>query len=93
MKREELIVKIARGAKISKAQAAKALDAALDSVHSSMKKGGGRVKVGGFGAFSVQPRKTRVGRNPQTGRPVTVIGKKRLKFIASPKFKKMVNGG
>lgn len=93
MKKDELIVKIARGAKISRPQAANALDAAIDSVFSSIKKGGGPVKVGGFGAFSVLPRKAKVGRNPQTGTPVKLMTRKKLKFIASPEFKKMVSGG
>jgi DNA-binding protein HU-beta len=93
MKKDQLIVKIAKEAKISRAQAAIALDAAMDSVVSSLKKGGGPVKVGGFGAFSVQPRKKRVGRNPQTGTPVKVMARRKLKFKASPEFKKMVSGG
>ena len=42
---------------------------------------GKRVELRGFGAFSVQKRKERVGRNPRTGDPVMVDAK------AIPRFK------
>ena len=42
---------------------------------------GKRVELRGFGAFSVQKRKQRVGRNPRTGEPVMVDAK------AIPRFK------
>ena len=42
---------------------------------------GKRVELRGFGAFSVQNRKERVGRNPRTGAPVRVEAK------AIPRFK------
>lgn len=42
--------------------------------------GGGRVELRGFGAFSVRPRKARVGRNPRTGEAVPVADKNAVHF-------------
>ena len=33
---------------------------------------GGRIEIRGFGSFSVRFRRARVGRNPRTGRPVSL---------------------
>ena len=37
---------------------------------------GGRVELRGFGAFSTRAREPRQGRNPRTGEPVPVPGKR-----------------
>ncbi|OZA92899.1 integration host factor subunit beta [Altererythrobacter sp. H2] len=37
---------------------------------------GGRVELRGFGAFSIRSREPRQGRNPRTGEPVSVPGKR-----------------
>ena len=71
MNKGELIDKIAKDAKISKVQASSALNSAMDSVASSLKKGGS-VTLIGFGTFSVRSRKARTGRNPQTGAPLKI---------------------
>lgn len=65
MTKAELIDKISSGAKLSKADAAKALDSTLNSVKGALKKGQ-RATLVGFGTFSVVKRKARKGRNPQT---------------------------
>ena len=90
MNKGELIDKIARDAKISKVQASNALNSALDSVTSSLKKGGS-VTLVGFGTFSVRSRKARTGRNPQTGARLMIPAKKVAKFVAGAKLRKAVN--
>ena len=92
MNKGELVDKIVKDAKISKAQAGKALHSVLDAVVSSLKKGG-RVTLIGFGTFSVSSRKARIGRNPQTGAPLKISAKKVAKFIAGAKLRKAVNRG
>ena len=92
MNKGELIDKIAKDAKLSKVQAGNALHSALDSVVSSLKKGG-KVTLIGFGTFSVSSRKARTGRNPQTGARLTIPAKRVAKFATGAKLKKAVNRG
>jgi DNA-binding protein HU-beta len=92
MNKGELIDKIAKDAKLSKVQAGNALNSALDSVVSSLKKGG-KVTLIGFGTFSVSSRKARTGRNPQTGARLTIPARRVAKFAAGAELKKTVNRG
>ncbi|OFX83298.1 MAG: DNA-binding protein [Bacteroidetes bacterium GWF2_33_16] len=81
MNKAELIDAIAKEAKLTKADAKKALDAFIKSTTTSLKKGN-RVALVGFGSFSVAKRNARTGRNPQTGKPITIKAKKVVKFKA-----------
>ena len=71
MNKSELIEAIAASADIPKAAAARALDAMVDTVTDSLKKGES-VSLVGFGTFQVKERAARTGRNPQTGQPIEI---------------------
>ena len=92
MNKGEMIDKIAKDAKISKVQAGNALNSAIDGVVMTLKKSG-KVTLVGFGTFSVTSRKSRTGRNPQTGAPLKIPAKKVTKFSAGAELKKAVNRG
>lgn len=79
MNKAELIDAIAGGADLTKADAKKALDAFIESTSGALKKGD-RVALVGFGSFSVASRSARTGRNPQTGKEITIPAKKVVKF-------------
>ncbi len=81
MNKAQLIDSIASEAKLTKADAKKALDAFIKATTGALKKGG-RVALVGFGSFSVAKRNARTGRNPQTGKPITIAAKKVVKFKA-----------
>ncbi|KPJ65388.1 hypothetical protein AMJ44_10335 [candidate division WOR-1 bacterium DG_54_3] len=89
MTKEELINKIAKEAKVTKAQANKAANAFFDGVTSSLKKGR-KVSFVGFGTFSVAKRKARMGRNPQTGAPIRIAASRVPKFKAGKQLKDAV---
>lgn len=89
MTKEELIDKIAKEAKVTKAQAHKAVSAFFDGVTSSLKKGK-KVSFVGFGTFSVSKRKARTGRNPQTGAPIHIAAAKVPKFKPGKQLKDAV---
>jgi DNA-binding protein HU-beta len=89
MTKAELIDKISTGTKISKADAAKALDSTLNSIKGALKKGQ-RVTLVGFGTFSVVKRKARKGRNPRTGDVISIPAAKIPKFKAGKTFKDAV---
>ncbi|MFQ5454340.1 MAG: HU family DNA-binding protein [Candidatus Zixiibacteriota bacterium] len=89
MKKAELIDRIAKEAKLSKAEAEKALNAYLNAVKSVLKKGKSLTLVG-FGTFSVVKKKARKGRNPRTGEVIKISARKIPKFKAGQGLKNAV---
>ncbi|EPC03723.1 transcriptional regulator [Litchfieldella anticariensis FP35 = DSM 16096] len=90
MNKSELIEAIAASADIPKAAASRALDAMVESVTESLKKGDA-VSLVGFGTFSVKERAARTGRNPQTGQPIQISAAKVPSFKAGKALKDSVN--
>jgi DNA-binding protein HU-beta len=86
----DLIEKIAKDAKINKTQADAAVNSTLAGIQGALRRGG-RVTLVGFGTFSVGTRKARTGRNPQTGQPIKIAGKKVAKFSPGANLKAAVN--
>lgn len=86
MTKAELIEKIANGANLSKAQASRALDATINAIKATLKKGQ-KVTLIGFGTFSVSKRKARKGRNPRTGEEIKIPAMKVPRFTAGKAFK------
>ena len=81
MNKAELVDAIASEAKITKADATRALDAFMNVTTKSLKKGD-RVALVGFGTFSISKRAARKGRNPQTGKEIKIAAKKVARFKA-----------
>ncbi|MBK6284326.1 MAG: HU family DNA-binding protein [Draconibacterium sp.] len=81
MNKAQLIDAMAAGAGLTKVDAKKALDAFVAATTDALK-GGDRVALIGFGSFSVSERGQRTGRNPQTGKEITIAAKKVVKFKA-----------
>lgn len=90
MNKSELIEAIAASADIPKAAASRALDAMVDSVTDSLKKGDS-VSLVGFGTFAIKERAARTGRNPQTGEPIQISAAKVPSFKAGKALKDSVN--
>lgn len=90
MNKTELIERIAIDADISKAAAARALDATFEAVKSTLQKGG-TVSLVGFGSFSVSKRAARTGRNPRTGEALQIKASKLPKFTAGKPLKEALN--
>ena len=80
---------IASSAKLSKADAKKALDGFIESTTKALKKGD-RVALVGFGSFSVTKRAARKGRNPQTGKEITIKAKNVVRFKAGAELQTKV---
>jgi DNA-binding protein HU-beta len=77
--KSELVEHIAKSADISKAAAARALEATMGAVRTTLKKGG-TVSLVGFGSFSVTKRAARTGRNPRTGAAIKIKAAKIPRF-------------
>ena len=91
MNKGELVDAIAKDAKITKGQAADALDAVITAIEKTLSKADGKVTLVGFGTFSVAKRAARTGRNPRTGKEIKIKAKKVAKFKAGAELAKAVN--
>lgn len=90
MNKSELIDAVADAAELTKADAGRALDAVLDVIKKSLKKGNS-VTLVGFGTFEVRKRGARTGRNPQTGETIKIKASKVPAFKAGKALKDAVN--
>ncbi len=80
---------MARDTGITLLQAEKAFSSLIEGIKESLKNGK-RVTFSGFGSFEVKKTKARKGRNPKTGEPISIPGKKKIKFNPSRSFKQSV---
>jgi len=92
MNKGELINLIAKDAGLTKVQAGAALDAVIDGVTATLKKGD-KVTLVGFGTFSTSKRAARKGRNPQTGNEIKIAAKTVARFKAGKELSDKVNKG
>ena len=81
MNKTELVAKIAEVARLSKADAKKALDATVEAVKEALV-AGENVQLVGFGTYSVPERPAREAVHPRTGEKLTIAAKKVVKFKA-----------
>ena len=90
MNKTELVTAMADAAGLSKKDAEKALKAFTDVVAEELKKDG-KVQLVGFGTFEVSKRAAREGRNPQTGKTMSIPASKAPKFKAGKALKDSIN--
>lgn len=90
MNKTELINAIAQAADMTKADAGRALDAITASITDELKQGNA-VTLIGFGTFKVNQRAARTGRNPQTGKEISIAACKSPAFTAGKGLKDAVN--
>lgn len=90
MNKTEFIAAVAEKAEISKKDSEKALKAFVDVVTEQLK-AGDKVQLIGFGTFEVSERAAREGRNPQTGKTMTIAACKAPKFKAGKALKDAIN--
>ena len=86
MTKAELVEFVAEKADLTKADAARALDAVVAGVTKGLKKEG-KVTLVGFGTFTAKKRAARTGRNPQTGAEVKIAARVVPGFRAGSKLK------
>ncbi len=79
MIKTDIINNVAKAADITRIKAVVAVEAVLDAMKESMKRGE-RIELRGFGVFQVKPRKKGIGRNPRTGLEVRIPPGKTIRF-------------
>ena len=90
MNKGDFIGGVADAAELSKADAARAVDAMIDTISNALKKGD-TVTLVGFGTFTVRERAARQGLNPQTREPINIKASKNPAFKAGKALKDAVN--
>jgi len=91
--KQEFVDAVSSRSGLSRRDAAKAVDAVLDSITTALKRGD-QVSFTGFGKFSTQFRKERQGVNPRNpGQKVTIPAATVPKCSAGSTLKQAVRGG
>jgi DNA-binding protein HU-beta len=87
--KSQLVDKIVADTALGKREVEKVINAFIDTVEQSVKKGE-KVSLPGFGGWSQTQRKARTARNPRTGAAVRVPAGKGVKFTVGATFKEIV---
>ncbi len=91
MTKSQLVQKLADSSGVTKKQAAVVLEQLVDATVGSVRKGD-PVKIPGLGTFRKVQTKARMGRNPQTGEPIKIPARKKVRFSVAKTFKEAVLG-
>jgi len=75
----------------TKAQSAQIIDTLFELIKQSLQNGE-EVLISGFGKFSVQKKRARLGRNPHTGEPITLPPRRVVTFKCSNVLRAGMNG-
>lgn len=93
MNKSELVDALASRTKASKAEAGRTVEALFSpgGVIAGELKKGGKVQITGFGNFETRKRGARKGRNPRTGKEITIKATVAAVFRAGKGLKDAVN--
>ncbi len=90
MNKADFVTALAEKTGMKKTEAEKALKGFTDVIVEALRNGE-KVSLVGFGTFEVLEREAREGRNPRTGKTMTIPASKAPKFKAGRTFKEAVN--
>ena len=90
MNRNELVDSVSGKTSLPKKAASDAVDAVFESITGALK-GGGEVRLVGFGTFSVASRAASEGRNPRTGEKIRIAASKQAKFKPGKRLRDELN--
>ena len=84
--KQDLIAKVSERTSLTKKDSAAAVDAVFGAI-SDFLAAGEKIQLIGFGNFEVRERAARTGRNPQTGKEITIAASKVPAFKAGKALK------
>lgn len=91
MTKADIVERVYEKIGFSKKEASELVEMVFDTVKDKLE-AGEKVKISGFGKFEVREKKSRIGRNPQTGDRITISARRVLNFSPSQVLKAMLNG-
>lgn len=74
----------------SKKEAADLVELVFDTIKGTLSQGN-KIKISGFGNFVVREKRSRIGRNPQTGQSIEISARRVLTFRPSQVLRAEVN--
>jgi len=90
MTKADIIESVYANLKLSKKESTEIVELVLETVKNTLERGE-KVKISGFGNFHVRQKKSRVGRNPQTGQEIEISARRVLTFRPSQILKNALN--
>jgi len=90
MTKADLIEALYEKVGLSKKESSQIVEHIFDLIRARLEVGG-KVKISGFGNFTIRAKNVRRGRNPQTGDEIKIAARNVLTFKASPVLKKALN--
>ena len=89
MNKTELVKAVSTQAELTQKDAAKVVDALLETISNTLAKEE-KIQLIGFGTFEVRERSARKGRNPQTGEEIDIAASKAPAFKPGKELKEAV---
>lgn len=89
MNKAELVEEVSNQTGLTKKASREAVDVVTSTITDCLARGG-KVTLVGFGSFKVRKRKSRRGRNPQTGKEIQILAKEVPKFQAGKNLREAV---
>jgi integration host factor subunit alpha len=90
MTKADIIEGIYEKVGLSKEESSRIVELVLETLKDTLENGE-KVKISGFGNFVVREKRSRRGRNPQTGNGIQITARKVLTFKSSPILKRALN--
>lgn len=88
----DIVEKTAESCGFSKLEAADLVEAVFEVIKGALEHGE-NVKISGFGNFVLRDKRSRVGRNPQTGNAMEISARRVMSFKVSQVLKEAINSG
>lgn len=87
----DIVERVYKEAGFSKKEAADLVDLVFKIIKDTLARGE-KVKISGFGNFSIRDKATRVGRNPQTGEAMDISARRVISFKTSQVLRDDITG-
>jgi len=87
--KSQLIAQVGEELMTSRSGAARVVDAVLAGIQKGLRDDRS-VTITGFGTFEVKERRGRIGRNPHTGKPITIAPGRRVGFRVGKSLRQSV---
>jgi len=88
----DIVEEVASQCGFSKLEASELIELTFNTIKKSLTNGS-NVKISGFGNFVLRDKKSRIGRNPQTGQSMEISPRRVMTFKVSQILKEAINTG
>lgn len=90
MTKADIIEQIYEKVGFSKKESSEIVELVFDTIKETLERGE-KIKISGFGNFIVRSKRSRTGRNPQTGEAIEIASRRVLTFRPSQVLKQALN--